>query len=271
MRFGTVQKIESRKTRHSGGSSQHQTAFIYSFFFFFDSFSPFNDYLTNGFHSPTSILTIYFSTTLTIIISNHPVMSSTILRTLLSLTLLLLTLTSISAAPAPRPIPSASRVLIRDESQPKPTATPLPFHLQLPSIPNSPDSKDPSNSPNDLYDFYKPWEIKHHAQSPVQLQVKREDSPSPVKRDDIAPVPTSWLAEPTFPADIPSCPKCQENYDSISSCAKASAVFANATSIFNDPLSYIAVIKCSCTDTFQSVFPQCVDCFQNTNVSLRCN
>lgn len=45
----------------------------------------------------------------------------------------------------------------------------------------------------------------------------------------------------------------------------ASAVFANATSIFNNPVGYINVIKCACTDTFQAVYPQCLDCFQQTD------
>ena len=45
----------------------------------------------------------------------------------------------------------------------------------------------------------------------------------------------------------------------------ASSVFENATSIFNAPWSYISVIKCACTDTFQAVYPQCVQCFQMTN------
>lgn len=33
--------------------------------------------------------------------------------------------------------------------------------------------------------------------------------------------------------------------------------------IFN-PGAFIDVIKCACVDTFQSVFPQCVDCFLRT-------
>lgn len=45
----------------------------------------------------------------------------------------------------------------------------------------------------------------------------------------------------------------------------ASAVFANASSIFNNPIGYINVIKCACTDTFQAVYPQCLDCFQRTD------
>lgn len=46
---------------------------------------------------------------------------------------------------------------------------------------------------------------------------------------------------------------------------EASSVFQNASSIFNSPWSYISVIKCACTDTFQAVYPQCVQCFQMTN------
>ncbi|PPQ95777.1 hypothetical protein CVT26_015917 [Gymnopilus dilepis] len=36
--------------------------------------------------------------------------------------------------------------------------------------------------------------------------------------------------------------------------------------IFN-PGAFIDVLKCACADTFQSVFPQCVDCFIKTNQS----
>ncbi|KAH9971944.1 hypothetical protein BGW80DRAFT_1317309 [Lactifluus volemus] len=34
--------------------------------------------------------------------------------------------------------------------------------------------------------------------------------------------------------------------------------------IFN-PGAFIDVIKCSCTDAFQSAFPQGADCFEKTN------
>lgn len=99
-------------------------------------------------------------------------------------------------------------------------------------------------TPDDLYSFYSP-KVKRQADNP--------------------PVPLSELGPPKFPADIPSCPKCEANYGSLSNCMGAAAVFANATSIFNDPFAYINVIRCACTDTFQSVFPQCVDCFQHTD------
>ncbi len=86
-----------------------------------------------------------------------------------------------------------------------------------------------------------------------------------VRRGDVPDRPLSELGPPNFPPEYPSCVKCEERYSSISSCMRASSVFANATSIFNDPISYIAVIKCACTDTFQAVYPQCVDCFQHTD------
>ncbi|KAG8740663.1 hypothetical protein FRC10_004073 [Ceratobasidium sp. 414] len=35
--------------------------------------------------------------------------------------------------------------------------------------------------------------------------------------------------------------------------------------IILDPVGFYDLIKCSCTDTFQSAFPQCVDCFVQTN------
>ena len=34
--------------------------------------------------------------------------------------------------------------------------------------------------------------------------------------------------------------------------------------LFN-PGAFIDAIQCACTETFQAVFPQCVDCFQRTN------
>ena len=94
-------------------------------------------------------------------------------------------------------------------------------------------------------------------------QAELSPAPTPTtlaSRDDVPTVPLSSLPYPTFPPQYPSCVKCQKEYPSISSCMKASSVFANASSIFNDPISYVAVIQCACTDTFQSAYPQCVDC-----------
>ncbi|KDQ08909.1 hypothetical protein BOTBODRAFT_138257 [Botryobasidium botryosum FD-172 SS1] len=74
-------------------------------------------------------------------------------------------------------------------------------------------------------------------------------------------------AEPVFPSQPPSCPICQASYPSISHCAEASDAFTDPSQILLDPQAFISVIECSCTDTFQSVFPQCVDCFIQTNQS----
>lgn len=131
-----------------------------------------------------------------------------------------------------------------------------------------------ATSHNDIFTFYAPEPaaaleqerriykrddaLEAHADA-------EEDTPTPSKRSDVPSVPLSSLGPPTFPAQYPSCVKCQEKYSSISSCMQASSVFQNATSIFNDPINYIAVIKCACTDTFQAVYPQCVDCFQHTD------
>jgi len=71
--------------------------------------------------------------------------------------------------------------------------------------------------------------------------------------------------QPVFPDAPPSCPICAQNYDGISSCAQAAPVLANFTSVLFNPGAFIDVIKCACTDTFQSAFPQCVDCFEKTN------
>lgn len=104
-----------------------------------------------------------------------------------------------------------------------------------------------------------------------ERQAAREDKRAArtvTKRSDIPSVPLSEMPYPSFPAEYPSwcvlCPlssfhsltdahfgtrrhsyNCEQKYSSISSCAAASSVFENATSIFNDPFAYISVIKCS--------------------------
>ncbi|PBK69361.1 hypothetical protein ARMSODRAFT_886342, partial [Armillaria solidipes] len=55
------------------------------------------------------------------------------------------------------------------------------------------------------------------------------------------------------------------NYASIQNCAEAAPVLANFSMIIFNPGAFVDVIQCACTETFQSVFPQCVDCFQATN------
>ena len=95
---------------------------------------------------------------------------------------------------------------------------------------------------------------------------------------------------PYFPDTPASCPICASGYPNISTCAEAAPVLANFSSvcaycnmgvlahqmfkntslhhydtckkkvIFN-PGAFISVIKCSCTDTFQYIFPQCADWF----------
>ncbi|KAI0742912.1 hypothetical protein C8Q80DRAFT_1356470 [Daedaleopsis nitida] len=73
--------------------------------------------------------------------------------------------------------------------------------------------------------------------------------------------------EPQFPDEPPSCPICAENYGNIDSCAQAAPVLQNFTMIIFNPGAFIDVIKCACVDTFQSTYPQCVDCFIRTNQS----
>lgn len=80
--------------------------------------------------------------------------------------------------------------------------------------------------------------------------------------------PSYWCWYPTI-----------QDYSSINSCAEASPVLSNFTmvspsaststtksspphwyqQIMFNPSAFIEVIKCACTDTFQSAFPQCVD------------
>ncbi|KAF8900425.1 hypothetical protein CPB84DRAFT_1708947 [Gymnopilus junonius] len=71
--------------------------------------------------------------------------------------------------------------------------------------------------------------------------------------------------DPVFPSSPPSCPICQQSYPNIQGCAEACPVLANFSLVIFNPGAFIDVIKCACTDTFQSVFPQCVDCFVQTN------
>ncbi|PFH48848.1 hypothetical protein AMATHDRAFT_64528 [Amanita thiersii Skay4041] len=72
---------------------------------------------------------------------------------------------------------------------------------------------------------------------------------------------------PQFPDSPPSCPICAKDYGSINSCAEAAPVLANFSMVMFNPGAFVDVIKCACTDTFQAVFPQCVDCFIKTNQS----
>jgi len=70
---------------------------------------------------------------------------------------------------------------------------------------------------------------------------------------------------PSFPPDPLSCPICEKDYWTIDSCAQASPVLANFSMVIFNPGAFIDVMKCACTDTFRSAFPQCVDCFGRTN------
>ncbi|SPO39147.1 uncharacterized protein PSFLO_04626 [Pseudozyma flocculosa] len=147
-------------------------------------------------------------------------------------------------------------------------AQPTPVPRRLPTDP----------TPDDIFAFYAPRHLddddegdawyesialdrhrlddSYAARSPTTPSKRQADQPS---------VPLASMGPPTFPAEFPSCPKCEADYGKLSSCMGAASVFANSTSIFNNPMAYINVIRCACTDTFQSVFPQCVDCFQHTN------
>ncbi|KAK7688681.1 hypothetical protein QCA50_008219 [Cerrena zonata] len=84
------------------------------------------------------------------------------------------------------------------------------------------------------------------------------------------PVPPKFTLEkrtdPFFPDEPASCPICAQSYPSINSCAQAAPVLSNFSMIIFNPGAFIDVIKCACTDTFQT-FPQCADCFIKTNQS----
>ncbi|KAI0369305.1 hypothetical protein BV20DRAFT_373956 [Pilatotrama ljubarskyi] len=90
---------------------------------------------------------------------------------------------------------------------------------------------------------------------------------SQLKHAPLAPVDLARRQDeqPVFPDQPPSCPICEQNFGSIDSCAQAAPVFANFSMIIFNPGAFIDVIKCACADTFQSAYPQCVDCFIQTN------
>jgi len=90
---------------------------------------------------------------------------------------------------------------------------------------------------------------------------EREASPGPEDEH--------WLYKRTyFPDYPPSCKICEQNYNTIDSCANASIVFANISQILYFPSQFTSVINCACTDTFKSAYPQCVDCFEQTNQTV---
>ncbi|BGP11057.1 hypothetical protein JCM10049v2_006956 [Rhodotorula toruloides] len=88
-----------------------------------------------------------------------------------------------------------------------------------------------------------------------------------------APTGVAFLAKrqyklgniPYFPQEIPSCVACEPEWTSISSCARAAAAFKDWKQMLFYPVSFVDAIKCACTDTFSSAYPQCVDCFVQTN------
>ncbi|TRM63250.1 hypothetical protein BD626DRAFT_431892 [Schizophyllum amplum] len=94
-------------------------------------------------------------------------------------------------------------------------------------------------------------------------------SPAPGRRSSMTPFDGLQLrtTEPYFPDDPASCPICEQNYGDIDGCIQAAPVLANFSMIIFNPGAFIDVIRCACTDTFKSVFPQCADCFVKTNQS----
>ncbi|GAA6059947.1 hypothetical protein JCM10212_003087 [Sporobolomyces blumeae] len=73
------------------------------------------------------------------------------------------------------------------------------------------------------------------------------------------------VSKPYFPPDIPSCLACEPGWEGISSCAQAAPAFQDWKNMIFNPASFYNAIKCGCTDTFNSAYPQCVDCFVQTN------
>jgi len=75
-------------------------------------------------------------------------------------------------------------------------------------------------------------------------------------------------SQPYFPDYPPSCQICEQNYDQIDNCPNASVVLSNFSQIISSPLQFFSVIECACKNTFQSTYPQCVDCFEQTNQTV---
>jgi len=82
---------------------------------------------------------------------------------------------------------------------------------------------------------------------------------------DMAVAKMGKRTDPYFPDSPPSCTICQQDWPNMQSCAVSCSVFANPALIIFAPQTFVDVIKCSCTQTFQASFPQCADCFTLTN------
>ncbi|KAJ7270641.1 hypothetical protein B0H12DRAFT_1093219 [Mycena haematopus] len=72
-------------------------------------------------------------------------------------------------------------------------------------------------------------------------------------------------SDPDFPSSPPSCGLCAQNYSSIELCITVIPVVANFTTVLDNPGSFVDVLTCGCSTTFNITFPECVDCFENTN------
>jgi len=89
-------------------------------------------------------------------------------------------------------------------------------------------------------------------------------SPSPSRT--IKEIRQASAPQPSFPPVPTSCPLCGEHFqDTIVGCADAAAAFQDPIQIIFNPAAFIEVLECGCSDLFQSVFPQCADCFIQTN------
>lgn len=92
--------------------------------------------------------------------------------------------------------------------------------------------------------------------APLNTQVS---SPFLVKKQ-YQPGDVPWWDE-----SIPSCVVCEPAWPSISSCAAAAPAFQSWSNMIYNPGAFVDEIKCACTDTFVAAYPQCVDCFVQTN------
>ncbi|KAG8843521.1 hypothetical protein FRB91_011000 [Serendipita sp. 411] len=114
-----------------------------------------------------------------------------------------------------------------------------------------------------LFTIFALWTASMSSATPIIEEALEERAPVPLSDEP------HWEWKRTeFPDTPVSCKFCEQHFDEIDSCANASTVFANPAQIIFNPLSFVTVIECACTDTFKSTYPQCVDCFEQTNQTV---
>ncbi|KAJ7756339.1 hypothetical protein B0H16DRAFT_1721934 [Mycena metata] len=101
------------------------------------------------------------------------------------------------------------------------------------------------------------------------LALRVAGSPAPASFGELSLQRRDDTPEPQFPSSPATCGQCQQasmqNYDNIKLCMSLVPIMANSSTVIANPGSFIDVLTCGCTEPFKSTFPECVDCFENTN------